>query len=83
MFLFLCNLHPVVLINMVAILKASVTFHYKDVGSLSSFPALMLPEEYLLSKGLFPVGNLLAAQPGARWPEHMQCLLLAHCAAAS
>ena len=29
MFLFLCDLHPVVLINMVAILTAPVTFHYK------------------------------------------------------
>lgn len=56
-------------------------FITRDVGSLSSFPALMLPEEYLPSKGLFRVGTLLAAQPGARWPVHMQWLLLAHCAA--
>lgn len=58
-------------------------FIRRDVGSLSSFPALMLPEEYLPSKGLFRVGTLLAAQPGARWPVHMQWLLLAPCAAVS
>lgn len=48
-------------------------FITSDVGSLSSFPALMLPEEYLLSEGLFAVGVLLATQAVARWPVHMQC----------
>ena len=64
LFFFLWCIHPIVLINMVTILKASATFHYQW---LSNFLGIMLPKEYLLYIELFSVAILWAIQPFSGW----------------